>query len=101
MIAEISSPEDIVIGIKDKIEVINKTVTLKAGNEQLKIFPENHTVCVVYEIQNQGKPVYFHLKDMEDIFFDLKNPTEDEVLVYEMAHSKRYDISRWKDIFNL
>lgn len=46
-----------------------------------------------------GKSTKFHTTELTDIFMNILEPTEDEILMYEMTSGKRYDIWLWRNIF--
>lgn len=54
-----------------------------------------------FEDAENEEMTFFHPSEMVDYFKDLSNPTKEEILMYEMASGKRYDIYRWAEIFSL
>lgn len=98
LLADHSSTQELVYGIKGRIKVSGSTVTLMNGAVSLVLSPIPGDMRIVYTVP--GKTERFLISVLSTFFIDICNPTQDEIQMYEISTGTTYDILKWKDIFN-
>lgn len=94
---ENSQSDNIALGIDGWFCLRGKELTFCLGDDVLILNASKPGVGITVRLN--GKPTNFHTTELTDIFMDIFDPTEDEILMYEMTSGKRYDILSWRNIF--
>lgn len=98
LLADHSSAQELVYGIKGRIKVSGSTVTLMNGPNSLVLSPIPGDLRIVYTVP--GKTERFLISVLSTFFIDICNPTPEEIQMYEISTGTTYDILRWKVIFS-
>lgn len=102
LIAEASDVDDMILGVKGRMVVSNQYVKFFDDQFNTLVFTELFgNVCIELQVKGQ-KTQQFRTNGMTDVFNDLTNPTEAEILTWEMVtNGDRFDISAWRDTFGV
>lgn len=92
-----SQSDNIALGIDGWFCLRGKELTFCRGDDVLILNASKPGVGITVRLN--GKSINFHTTELTDIFMDISDPTEDEILMYEMTSGKRYDILSWRNIF--
>ncbi|UDW09861.1 hypothetical protein [Escherichia coli] len=92
-----SQGDNIALGIDGWFCLRGKELAFCCGDDVLILNAYKPGVEITTKLN--GKSTKFHTRELEDIFMDIFDPTEDEILMYEMTSGKRYDILSWRNIF--
>lgn len=92
-----STANNMVVGVQDWITLCGKTLCLCDGDDTLRIDAVNGSIDII--LTKDKKVSRFRLSEMKDLFMDVMNPTDEEILMYKMSHHAEYDICGWRETF--